>query len=1189
MKKRLVILSITIGLILTFCLSLSAQTGPSLIWNSWCNVSGDSGDSSWPKIAATDEMVHVCWRESPTKSAYYKRSLSGGDTWQDLETFDDVYIVTSIVASDNVVMIFWLDDDEVIRYARSEDAGNSWPTDGNTLYSCSVDMRGVEADLVGERAVVAWVEVDGSTAFVRVRRSEDGGASWLPAENVGDFAVEQLSQVGPVVDVAIAGSVVGVGFTDGVKGNVYYVFTEWGQPWPGTITPLYSFSPYGVGQFGMDAFGPNVVMRWQVIRSYSVRDAGAYAAASSNGGESWSDPIELSEGITADNGYGDICIWGNRAFSAWLQDELGQPFDLYYRTSLDGGYTWGPLDLIPIPTVYYFDAPKCESTESSVFIVGFSTEGNRDIWLVRGDYPVPTITSVSPSSGPPTGGTSVTITGSNFGSSRGSGSVTFGDVEADSYTSWSNNQIVCVTPAHEEGAVDVVVTSDYGLSGTKEKGFTYSHNGYIATYWTWEGNGGYVAAGTGLWSTGSGTIQISGIPEGATIEKAFLYWAYGEYYWPSTVISFEGVDLEGEFAGVIETINDSGMLREDVTSLVSGNGDHQVSVGGGSRFDGASLIVVYQSPSSPLTKIILNDGADYTLDPDSATDFQEFAFGSGSTAEITYVVANGHPNAAEEYFFNEQVIATGDGDGSDGSLWDTDTYDVTNLLNIGDTSATALIVDHRYESGGDHLYWCAALLSVSTYQLTTVTLQFSGDIEYSANGVDFSPFTSPMDLAQGIYTFRFSDATHPPATMDLEIGPDPITKSIFYIRLTDSNSDGIAGGTAKLGVGGWPVIGTTGTDPAGVLIYARDGLVGNMRVRMTAPNYGGTQTSPTQSHASNSFYDFQTIRAEIQLRDHADILTDGGVVKAGFGGWPVIGTTGDDGTGKVYHEMFPGTYKFRMSYNLTSDEIQQNISTPLVFRSLQAVIQLKDSADNLTDGGVVKLGVSGWPVIGTTGDAGTGTVHYEMLPGTYNFRMTYNSTTEQKNGQDISNTVVFQTLQAVIQLKDINTGAFIDGGIVRLGVSGWPVIGTTGEVDPGTVYNEMLPGSYKFRMTYDSITETKDNQDISEPVIFEFDIGSPKRVAEMSARVPTAFGLSQNYPNPFNPTTEIRYQLPKASHVKLVVYDVLGHEMDVLVDQTMACGYWSVVWDAREMASGLYFVRMEARDFVKVRKIALIR
>ena len=89
-------------------------------------------------------------------------------------------------------------------------------------------------------------------------------------------------------------------------------------------------------------------------------------------------------------------------------------------------------------------------------------------------------------------------------------------------------------------------------------------------------------------------------------------------------------------------------------------------------------------------------------------------------------------------------------------------------------------------------------------------------------------------------------------------------------------------------------------------------------------------------------------------------------------------------------------------------------------------------------------------------------------------------------------------------------------------------------------------------------------------------------------------GLLQNYPNPFNLATEIRYQLPEASEVQIIIYDLLGREVRRLVEERKEAGYRSVVWDGRdgfgrEVGSGVYLVRMEAGNFVGVRKMLLIR
>lgn len=94
--------------------------------------------------------------------------------------------------------------------------------------------------------------------------------------------------------------------------------------------------------------------------------------------------------------------------------------------------------------------------------------------------------------------------------------------------------------------------------------------------------------------------------------------------------------------------------------------------------------------------------------------------------------------------------------------------------------------------------------------------------------------------------------------------------------------------------------------------------------------------------------------------------------------------------------------------------------------------------------------------------------------------------------------------------------------------------------------------------------------------------------------LPLTFALAQNYPNPFNPSTTIRYELPKSIHVKLVVYDILGRTVRTLVNTEQTPGSKQTVWDGRndagvQVATGLYVYRIKAGDFVKARKLMLIK
>jgi len=102
----------------------------------------------------------------------------------------------------------------------------------------------------------------------------------------------------------------------------------------------------------------------------------------------------------------------------------------------------------------------------------------------------------------------------------------------------------------------------------------------------------------------------------------------------------------------------------------------------------------------------------------------------------------------------------------------------------------------------------------------------------------------------------------------------------------------------------------------------------------------------------------------------------------------------------------------------------------------------------------------------------------------------------------------------------------------------------------------------------------------------------PEKTQEKIA--PTTFALSQNYPNPFNPETEIHFQIPKDSQVKLVIYNLLGQKIRTLVDEQKQTGNHTIKWHGRDdfgssVASGVYLYALEAGEFFEVKKMVLMQ
>ena len=94
---------------------------------------------------------------------------------------------------------------------------------------------------------------------------------------------------------------------------------------------------------------------------------------------------------------------------------------------------------------------------------------------------------------------------------------------------------------------------------------------------------------------------------------------------------------------------------------------------------------------------------------------------------------------------------------------------------------------------------------------------------------------------------------------------------------------------------------------------------------------------------------------------------------------------------------------------------------------------------------------------------------------------------------------------------------------------------------------------------------------------------------KLFSQIPEVYNISQNYPNPFNPVTNISYSLPVSGDVTLIIYNLLGEEVARLVDGLQQAGEYQTQWNASNFASGIYFYRLQAGDFVQTRKMVLLK
>lgn len=248
--------------------------------------------------------------------------------------------------------------------------------------------------------------------------------------------------------------------------------------------------------------------------------------------------------------------------------------------------------------------------------------------------------------------------------------------------------------------------------------------------------------------------------------------------------------------------------------------------------------------------------------------------------------------------------------------------------------------------------------------------------------------------------------------------------------------------------------------------------------------YEGANQTVNNVPAQNNTYTFQTVNAAVELQNSSGNLIDEGTVQYYAGSWRSFGTTVN---GVANKELLPINYSFRMTYEYGSVDKQQDISVDptVVFQTVNAAVELRNSTGALIDQGTVQYYAGAWRNFGTTVN---GVTNKELLPKNYSFRMTYEYVSLDKQ-QDLTtnSTVTFSTVLCTVKVTNANNQPLESADTKYYSVA-WKDIGLTNA--NGEITKELLPKDLNFRASLGGVTQDK-QQDIGVNSLVEIQLNVP--------------------------------------------------------------------------------------------------
>jgi hypothetical protein len=494
----------------------------------------------------------------------------------------------------------------------------------------------------------------------------------------------------------------------------------------------------------------------------------------------------------------------------------------------------------------------------------------------------------------------------------------------------------------------------------------------------------------------------------------------------------------------IQKINEIIMAKKDVNF-------ERISIRDGWRFiNHSNELILFdenQPPISYTTKYQIRQG-----ETDSSFTFSFTALPSINKFYVRgFNEEREKVDAVEDYqniFVNSQIGCT---------LGPASFPDTVNLLNFLDT----LIYDNQMS---DSIGWITNPSTTTKYNDYFDNTKFY--LQQNNNPAAINVLDSVLTDVKADSGVTLTSEAYALIKYNTEYLKDQLTQPHglpHNVQLLNRQGQLLTGGSLQYYDGGWKAAvnngdGTFLVETERSTVSLRMSYEGGNETRQNVPIQGAVVT-------------FKTVNSKVELHDSQNQLIDQGTVQYYAGGWRDFGvTTG----GIASKELLPLQYSFRMTYAYASIDKQQNIGqdSVVVFQTVAARAELRNSGGNLIDQGTVQYYAGAWREFGTTSG---GIVTKELLPKQYSFRMSYAYASIDKQ-QDIGSdpVVSFATVLAAINVTGQQNQP-LNGALVSYYAGAWRSIGETVN---GSIARELLPRNYTFRAAYQG-TSADLQQDIS--------------------------------------------------------------------------------------------------------------